>query len=71
MKSVCTEEIGCAITELSMQTFTPTREETNNLKETLIANAVSIDLLDGNLDLIACVHISEKIKLGSDVDRFR
>ena len=60
-----------AITELSMQTFTPTREETNNLKETLIANAVSIDLLDGNLDLIACVHISEKIKLGSDVDRFR
>lgn len=54
-----------------MQTFTPTREETNNLKETLIANAVSIDLLDGNLDLIACVHISEKIKLGSDVDRFR
>lgn len=54
-----------------MQTFTPIREETNNLKETLIANAVSIDLLDGNLDLIACVHISEKIKLGSDVDRFR
>lgn len=55
----------------NVQTFTPIREETNNLKETLIANAVSIDLLDGNLDLIACVHISEKIKLGSDVDRFR
>lgn len=54
-----------------MQTFTPTREETNNLKETLIANAVSIDLLDGNLDLIARVHIPKQIKLGSDVDRFR
>lgn len=54
-----------------MQTFTPIRGETNNRKETLIANAVSIDLLDGNLDLIARVHISEKIQLGSDVDRFR
>lgn len=55
----------------SMQTFTPIREETNNLKETLIANAVSIDLLDGNLDLIARIHIPKQIKLGSDVDRFR
>lgn len=54
-----------------MQTFTPIREETNNLKETLIANAVSIDLFDSDFDLIACVHIPKQIKLGSDVDRFR
>lgn len=55
----------------NVQTIAPIGKGNQQCKKATLPYMRSVYLFDSDFDFIACVHISEKIKLGSDVDRFR